>query len=197
MIDEIVLATRNKGKVKELAGLLEGLVGNVVSLDDLVSPPEVVEDADTFRGNALKKARAIAEYSGKPALADDSGLVVDALGGRPGVRSARYAGEEATDGDNIEKLLIELGEETNRSAKFICVLALVYPDGTEIIAEGECPGEILDKPRGEGGFGYDPVFYLPDRMKTMAEVKPQIKNEISHRARAVHNLIEILRKESI
>lgn len=197
MIDEIVLATRNKGKVREFAGLLEGIVGNVISLDDLDSPPEVVEDADTFRGNALKKARAIAEFSGKPALADDSGLVVDALGGHPGVRSARYAGEEATDGDNIEKLLIELGEETDRSAKFICVLALVYPDGTEIIAEGEYPGEILDKPRGEGGFGYDPVFYLPDRGKTMAEVAPEIKNSISHRARAVHNLIEILKKESI
>jgi len=192
MIDQVVLATRNKGKVKEFADLLRGVVGNIISLADLDNPPEVIEDGDTFEENALKKARMIAEHSGKPTLADDSGLVVEALGGRPGVYSARFAGEDATDGDNIEKLLIELGEETNRRAKFVCVLALVYPDGAEIIAEGECPGEILDKPRGEGGFGYDPVFYLPDREKTMAEVTPQIKNSISHRARAVKNLKEIL-----
>jgi XTP/dITP diphosphohydrolase len=197
MIDEIVLATRNKGKVKEFAGLLEGLVGNVISLGDLDSPPEVVEDADTFRGNALKKARAIAEYSGKPALADDSGLVVDALGGRPGVRSARYAGEDAKDTDNNAKLLEELKTSSHRSARFVCFLALVFPGGRELVAEGVCKGEILDELRGEGGFGYDPVFYLPDRMKTMAEVPPDIKNRISHRARAVHNLLEILRKESI
>ena len=108
-------------------------------------------------------------------LADDSGLSVEALGGRPGVYSARYAGEGASDKDNYSKLLSELGEEQDRRAKFICVLALVFPDGKEITAEGECTGQILKHPRGEGGFGYDPVFYLPDRGKTMAEVGADIK----------------------
>ncbi len=192
MIEKIVLATRNKGKVKEFADLLEGVIDNVISLEDLKSPPEVIEDGETFTENALKKARTIAEYSGKPALADDSGLAVEALGGRPGVYSARFAGEDANDKKNIEKLLSELGEETNRRAKFVCVLALVFPDGEEIIAKGDCPGVILNEPRGEGGFGYDPVFYLPDRAKTMAEVAPEIKNSISHRAHAVMSLKEIL-----
>jgi XTP/dITP diphosphohydrolase len=192
MIDKVVLATRNKGKTKEFQGLLSSVIKDVISLDDLESPPDIIEDGDTFEENALKKARMIAEYSGMLTLADDSGLVVEALGGRPGVYSARFAGEGASDRDNITKLLKELGEGTNRRAKFVCVLALVFPDGTEIIAEGECPGEIMDKPRGEGGFGYDPVFYLPDREKTMAEVTPEIKNSISHRARAVKNLKEIL-----
>jgi len=161
MIDEIVLATGNKGKIREFSGLLEGVFGRIISLNDLESPPEVVEDGATFRENALKKARAIAAYSGKPALADDSGLAVDALGGSPGVYSARYAGEGATDRDNIAKLLTELGGVENRSASFVCVLALVYPDGKEITAEGTCEGVILTEPRGEGGFGYDPVFFLP------------------------------------
>ena len=134
MIEEVVLATRNKGKVKEFADLLQGVVQNVISLDNLDNPPDVVEDGDTFKENALKKARAIAEYSGKPALADDSGLVVPALGGQPGVYSARYAGERATDTDNIEKLLSELGEESDRRAKFVCVLALVFPDREKAIS---------------------------------------------------------------
>jgi len=192
MIDEVVLATRNRGKVKEFQGLLQGVVGKVISLDDLQSPPDVIEDGETFHENALKKAREIAEYSGMPALADDSGLVVEALGSRPGVRSARFSGEGATDKNNIEKLLTELGDEKNRSAKFVCVLALVFPDGKEIVASGECPGVILDRPRGEGGFGYDPAFYLPDRGKTMAEVDPEIKNRISHRANALKRLISEL-----
>lgn len=195
MIEEVVLATRNKGKVKEFAGLLESVVENVISLDDLESPPEVVEDGETFTENALKKARTIARYSGKPTLADDSGLAVEALGGRPGVYSARYSGEDATDKTNIDKLLRELGSEANRRAKFVCVLGLVFPDGEEIIAEGQCPGEITSEPRGEGGFGYDPVFYLPDRGKTMAEVSPEVKNSISHRASAVERLKEILGRD--
>ena len=192
MIEKAVLATRNKGKVKEFSELLLGVVANVVSLDDLEDPPEVVEDGETFKDNALKKARAICEYSGLPALADDSGLEVDALGGRPGVYSARYAGAGASDSDNYEKLLEELGDDPDRRARFVCVLALVFPDGKEITSEGECPGMITDGPRGEGGFGYDPVFYVPGKAKTMAELPPEVKNELSHRARAVRNLIEIL-----
>jgi len=193
MINEVVLATGNKGKAKEFSKLLEGVFGNVISLSDIGSPPEVFEDGLTFRDNALKKARTIAQYSGKLTLADDSGLVVDALNGRPGVYSARYSGEGATDKTNIEKLLAELGDNPDRKARFVCVLALVDPNGEELVIEGFCEGVILDKPRGEGGFGYDPVFYLPDREKTMAEVDPEIKNRISHRAKACELLTQYLK----
>ena len=188
MIKEVVLATGNKGKVKEFTKLLEGVFGKVVSLRDLASPPEVVEDGLTFRDNALKKAREIAKYSGKLTLADDSGLEIEALDGRPGVYSARYSGEGATDRTNIEKVLAELGDNPNRKARFVCVLALVDPNGDELVVEGFCEGVILDKPRGEGGFGYDPVFYLPYREKTMAEIDPELKNRISHRANALKQL---------
>lgn len=188
MIKEVVLATGNKGKVKEFAKLLEGVFGNIISLSDLGSPPEVIEDGLTFRDNALKKAREIAGYSKKLTLADDSGLQVDALNGRPGVYSARFSGDGATDKSNIEKLLAELGDNPNRKARFVCVLALVDPNGMELVVEGICEGVILDKPRGEGGFGYDPVFYLPDRDKTMAEIDPELKNQISHRANALKKL---------
>jgi len=188
MIKEVVLATGNKGKVKEFAKLLEGVFGNIISLSDLGSPPEVIEDGLTFRDNALKKAREIAEYSKKLTLADDSGLQVDALNGRPGVYSARFSGDGATDKSNIDKLLTELGDNPNRKARFVCVLALVDPNGMELVVEGICEGVILDKPRGEGGFGYDPVFYLPDRDKTMAEIDPELKNQISHRANALKKL---------
>jgi XTP/dITP diphosphohydrolase len=193
MIEKIVLATGNKGKLREFRGLLEGVFGNIVSLNDLESPPEVTEDGETFRENALKKARAIAAYSGIPALADDSGLEVEALGGRPGVYSARYAGEGAVDTDNIAKLLSELQGVANRKARFVCFLALVTPDGKEITAEGTCEGVILTEPRGEGGFGYDPVFFLPEYDKTMAEIPAELKNKISHRARASESLAKILR----
>jgi len=195
MIDEIVLATGNKGKVKEFEGLLHGIAKRIIGLGDLESPPEVVEDGETFTENALKKARTIAKYSGKPALADDSGLAVDALGGKPGVYSARYSGEDATDEKNIDKLLGELGDAEHRSARFVCFLALVTPDGKETVVSGKCEGVILTEPRGSGGFGYDPVFYLPEYGKTMAEIPPDIKNQISHRARAAEKLVRILKGE--
>lgn len=188
MINEVVLATTNKGKAREFAKLLEGVFESVISLSDLDSPPEVIEDGLTFRDNALKKAREIAQYSGKLTLADDSGLVIDALDGRPGVISARYSGEEATDQTNIDKVLKELGDNPNRRARFVCVLALVDPTGEELVVEGFCEGEILNELRGEGGFGYDPIFYLPDRDKTMAEIGPEIKNQISHRSNALKEL---------
>ncbi|MCC6712128.1 MAG: XTP/dITP diphosphatase [Candidatus Dadabacteria bacterium] len=193
MIDEIVLATGNKGKVKEFEGLLRGVAGKIIGLGDLESPPEIVEDGDTFMENALKKARALAKYSGKPALADDSGLAVDALGGKPGVYSARYAGEGATDEKNIDKLLRELGDTENRRARFVCFLALVTPDGKETVVSGKCEGIILPERRGGGGFGYDPVFYIPRYGKTMAEIPAGLKNEISHRARAVEALSKALK----
>ena len=195
MIDEIVLATGNKGKVKEFEGLLHGIAGRIIGLGDLESPPEVVEDGETFMENALKKARTIAKYSGKPALADDSGLAVDALGGKPGVYSARYSGEDATDEKNIDKLLRELGDKENRSARFVCFLALVTPDGKETVVSGKCEGVILTERRGSGGFGYDPVFYLPEYERTMAEIPADLKNQISHRARAAEKLVRILKGE--
>lgn len=197
MIKEVVLATGNKGKVKEFSNLLEGVFGKIISLSDLGSPPEVIEDGLTFRDNALKKAREIAQYSGKLTLADDSGLEVDALNGQPGVYSARYSGQGATDKTNIDKVLAELGDNPNRKARFVCVLALVDPNGEELVVEGFCEGVILDEPRGEGGFGYDPVFYLPDKRKTMAELEPELKNTISHRANALKRLkTELERKGS-
>jgi len=196
MIEEVVLATGNEGKIGEFSGLFKGVFGRVISLRDLDSPPEVIEDGETFRDNALKKARAIAEYSGMPALADDSGLEVDVLGGRPGVYSARYAGENATDRENVIKLLAEMEDRENRKARFVCCLALVFPGGREIVVRGTCEGVISSEPRGEGGFGYDPVFYLPEFEETMAEIEPALKNTISHRARAAEKLIEqILGKE--
>jgi XTP/dITP diphosphohydrolase len=194
MIKEAVLATGNKGKIREFSGLLEGLFGKILSLNDLESPPAVIEDGETFRENALKKARAVAAYSGLPALADDSGLEVEALGGRPGVYSARYAGEGAVDSDNIAKLLSELQGVANRKARFVCFLALVTPGGDETIVSGECEGIIIDEPRGQGGFGYDPVFFLQEYNKTMAEIAPELKNKISHRARACRSLAKILRE---
>lgn len=196
MIKEVVLATGNEGKIREFSRLLEGVFDKITSLRDLESPPEVVEDGATFRENALKKAHAIARYSGKPALADDSGLAVDALGGSPGVYSARYAGEEATDRDNIKKLLRELEGAQDRKAQFVCCLALVTPAGDEIVVTGTCEGVISDEPAGKGGFGYDPVFYLPELGKTMAEIPPELKNKISHRARAAEALIERLGKKA-
>lgn len=197
MIKEVVLATGNEGKVKEFSNLLEGVFGKIISLSDLGSPPEVIEDGLTFRDNALKKAREIAQYSGKLTLADDSGLEVDALNGQPGVYSARYSGEGATDKTNIDKVLAKLGNNPNRKARFVCVLALVDPNGEELVVEGFCEGVILGEPRGEGGFGYDPVFYLPDRRKTMAELEPELKNTISHRANALKKLkTELERKGS-
>ena len=189
MIKEIVLATKNDGKVREFTSLLSQVVENIISLKDLDSVPDVVEDKDTFRKNALKKARFVSEITKKITLADDSGLEVDFLDGRPGIYSSRYAGENASDKENISKLLNELKDVSDRRAKFVCDLALVFPDGQEVVVEGTCEGVILQEPRGGGGFGYDPVFFLPDFNKTMAELTPDEKNVISHRARAVRALI--------
>lgn len=197
MIEAVVLATRNSGKVREFSRLLEGVFAEVISLNDLDSPPEVIEDGATFRDNALKKARAIARYSGKPALADDSGLEVDALGGKPGVYSARYAGENASDKDNIIKLLQDLNGVEKRRARFVCCLALVIPEAGETVVEGICEGVIADQPSGNGGFGYDPVFFLPEYGKTMAEISPELKNRISHRARAARLLSHNLRCKTL
>ncbi|GAB4257529.1 MAG: XTP/dITP diphosphatase [Deferrisomatales bacterium] len=192
----LVVATRNPGKLREVRHRLarEGI--EVVGLADLPSSPEVDEDGDTFAANARKKAWALAETTGLPVLADDSGLEVDALGGRPGVRSARFAGPDATDDDNNRRLLDELRgvAPEERTAAFVCamVLAVPGPGGGERWAEGRLEGRILERPQGEGGFGYDPLFWVDEVGKTLAEMGPEEKNRISHRGRALENLLPAL-----
>ena len=184
----LLVATRNAGKKREYERLLEGLSLELVTLDDLGIDLEVAETGDTFAANALLKAAGYAEASGLPTLADDSGLEVDALGGAPGVRSARYADEAggASDEDRYRLLLANLQgvPEEERTARFRCVIAVSWPDGGVDTAVGAVEGRIAEAPRGAHGFGYDPVFYLPEFGRTMAELGPEVKNRISHRARA-------------
>lgn len=191
---KLVLATRNRGKIKELSALLAPLGYEVVSLEDFPGVPEVPEDGATFAENAVKKATAVARHTGHLVLADDSGLEVDCLGGAPGVLSARFAGEHGNDRANNEKLLALLaGVPTEkRTARFRCVVAVATPAGEVWTAEGSCEGIIADAPRGEGGFGYDPLFYVPELGKTFAELEPEVKNRLSHRARALAGAWEIL-----
>ena len=181
----IVLATSNKNKLREIKELLQGFPVTIKSLDDFGPMPEAIEDGDTFDDNAYKKALHYAKVLGVPCLADDSGLVVDALDGRPGVYSARYSGPEATDWSNCEKLLGEMEGQTNRSAHFVCVLSLATPAGPALTWEGRCAGELLAERRGEAGFGYDPIFFSPDLGKTFAEATMAEKSAISHRGRAL------------
>ena len=171
---------------------------DLLSLDDFPDIPEIVEDGDTFLENALKKARAVAELTGEDVLADDSGLEVEALKGAPGVQSSRYAGAGADDGKNIAKLLAELKDVPfgERKAAFRCVLVLYPPDGRYEVFEGRWEGEIAAAPAGEGGFGYDPVFFLRELGITAAELPRALKNRISHRARAFEKLRERLREIS-
>jgi len=184
---ELVVATRNRGKLKEIGALLNGLVTTLRCAADFPTFPETVEDGTTFEANALKKAREAMQHTGLAALADDSGLVVDALGGRPGVISARFAGEGAGDADNNCKLLTELGgvPAGERQGAFVCVMAYVDPDGTELTFSGRVGGLILTEPRGNGGFGYDPLFLVDGYCSTMAELSLEEKNRISHRGQAL------------
>jgi XTP/dITP diphosphohydrolase len=181
----IVIATRNRHKVSELAALLGAQGLELVCAADLPGAPEVDEDGDTFEANAAKKAIALARFSGGWALADDSGLEVDALGGAPGVQSARYAGPAARDKDNLHKLLTMMRGVTDRRARFRCVLALSGPDGNCRTVAGSCEGVILEAARGTGGFGYDPVFVPDGHTLTFAELPADAKNAISHRGRAL------------
>jgi len=184
---ELVVATRNRGKLKEIQAVLDGVVGVVRCAADFPDFPETIEDGLTFQDNALKKAREAMHCTGLPALADDSGLVVDALDGRPGVYSARYAGKGASDADNNRLLLEELTgfPASRRQAAFICVLAFVVPDGTEQIFSGRVGGAILTSERGDKGFGYDPLFLVDGFDRTMAELTLHEKNRISHRGQAL------------
>lgn len=193
---ELVVATRNLGKLKELQALLEGVVGTVRCAADIPDFPETIEDGLTFQENALKKAREAMLFSGLPALADDSGLVVDALNGRPGVYSARFAGEGAGDAANNRRLLEELDgiPAARRQSAFVCVLAFVTPEGCEQVFSGRVGGSILTSERGDGGFGYDPLFLVDGFDRTMAELTLQEKNVISHRGQALQHFREFLSK---
>lgn len=190
----LVVATRNKGKILEITALLAGLVDKISGATDFADFPETVEDGNTFEENALKKAREAARYSGLSALADDSGLVVDALNGRPGVFSARYAGVGANDTANNALLLEECQNvpDGNRQAAFVCVLAYVTPEGVEQLFTGRITGKILSAARGAGGFGYDPLFLVDSFERSMAELTLAEKNEVSHRAQAFGKFREYL-----
>jgi XTP/dITP diphosphohydrolase len=182
-LTELLVGTTHRGKLAEIAELTEGL--KLKSLRDFPGVPDVEEDAATFEGNAEKKALAYAQATGLPTLADDSGLCVDALEGRPGVHSARYA--EGDDAARVQKLLGELASvpQPKRGAAFVCVLCLAFPDGRTVTTRGECRGEIALSPRGEGGFGYDPVFFVPELGKSFAELTREEKSARSHRGRAL------------
>jgi len=189
-LQTIVLASRNNGKIGEFQSLLQVLDCRILSLQDAGIDFEVEESGRTFAENAQIKAIEYSHRTRFPVLADDSGLEVVALDGRPGVYSARYAGTKATDEDRNQKLLAELeNTEANRQARFVCALALAQDGIVLLEAEGECRGEIASIPRGSNGFGYDPVFLLPALRKTFAELNPQGKNRYSHRTRAVQNLL--------
>jgi XTP/dITP diphosphohydrolase len=183
---EIVLATRNQHKKQELVALLSGLDITIRTLDDFPEAPEVVEDGDTCEANAMKKAVEIARFTGLPAVADDTGLEVDALNGRPGAFAARYAGEHATYEDNCRKLLQELHgvSPAQRGARFVTVAAIAFPGGKTMSAKGVLNGVIAESATGSHGFGYDPVFVLPEYGQTLGQLPPEVKNQISHRARA-------------
>ncbi len=192
---EIVLATRNKKKIEEIRRITADLPITVLSLDDFPDCPETVEDRDSFEGNAVKKATEVCRFTGKPSLADDSGLEVEALGGAPGIYSARYAdGAGGNDVRNYEKLLDELKNipDEKRGARFVCCIALSFPDGTEKTFFGYAKGSIGWEPKGNTGFGYDPVF-IPEGYKiTFAEMSGEEKDRLSHRGKAIEKVAEFL-----
>ena len=192
-----VLASKNAHKLEEISKIVEQFDLQLVLQSELGIDVDVEETGTTFEENSMLKARAVMEKSGLPAIADDSGLMVDALDGAPGIYSARFGGDRChSDRERYEYLLslLENVPEEQRTARFVSVITLLYPDGTAVMARGECPGMILRGPRGENGFGYDPVFLFEEDGKTMAEMTPERKNEISHRARALQALAAKLKE---
>ena len=194
---KILIASKNKGKISELQKLLSGHISGepieLLSLDDVGFVGDIEEDGTTFAQNAMIKAKAAAAFSGLISVADDSGLEVNALGGEPGIYSARYAGEQHDDAANNEKLLSRLADKNDRSAAFVCCMACVFPKdfaeyGDDFTVFGRCGGEIIDEYRGQGGFGYDPLFLVPEFGKTFAEMSAEEKNAVSHRGKAVELL---------
>ncbi len=191
----LLVASANRGKVSEYRSLLDGLDIEFLSVQDAGISRDVDETGSTYEENARLKAVTCAAQSGLLTLADDSGLEVDALGGEPGVRSARYAGERATDAERVAYLLQKLEgvPSEHRGARFVCVIAIATPDGEVTFCRGECPGSIVTEPRGDRGFGYDPAFLLPELGVTMAELAPEVKNRLSHRGRAAVVAREVLK----
>lgn len=189
---KLIIASNNKHKIYEIKKILGSKFPEILSLSEAGIDHETIEDGETFMANAFKKAREIAEISGQAALADDSGICVDALGGAPGVYSARFSGVHGNDEDNNKLLLEKLLGITQRDAHYTCAMALVYPDGKEISAEGYMYGTITEKPRGNAGFGYDPLFVPTGESRTVAEMTDDEKNAISHRANALAALLEKL-----
>lgn len=187
---KFVLASKNRHKAEEIRKILGDGIELVTQDEAGAGDIEIIEDGETFEDNAIKKAVTVMNATGRAAIADDSGLCVDALGGRPGVRTARFAGENATDEENIQKLLKELDGvlPPNRGARFVCVIAVAAPGEEVRTYRGECEGSILFEKRGENGFGYDPIFYVEKYDSSMAELPPQIKNAISHRFNALKRL---------
>ncbi len=190
----LVLATRNAGKIREMRRILESRGLSVMGLSDFPAFPEPLEDGQTFAENALKKAVVTAETLGLPAVADDSGLCVAALGGAPGVLSARYGGEGLTDSQRAERLLAALEGTADRSAAFVCVIALAVPGGETLTWEGRVEGLITQAPDGSNGFGYDPVFFYPPKGTTFARMKGDEKNAVSHRGQALRRFADDLEK---
>lgn len=190
----LVLASTNKGKTRELQERLQGYPVDIKNLSDFGPIPEVIEDGETFDDNAYKKASFTARVLGYPALADDSGLCVEALGGAPGVYSARYAGEDATDQDNVDKLLERMNNEENRKAAFECVISIAVPTGAALTYEGRCEGVLTREPAGDNGFGYDPLFFFPELDKTFAQLSMAEKAKVSHRGKALQEITQEMDK---
>lgn len=193
-MNEVIIATKNPGKAKEFEGIFRSLGYEVKTLIDFPEIKEIEETGSTFEENAIIKAESVSEALNRMVIADDSGLSIDALSGRPGIYSARYAGEQKNDEENMEKVLEELSDiaDSERQAQFYCALAVAVPGKETITVIGTCEGVILRKKRGTHGFGYDPIFFVPEKGKTMAELRPEEKAEISHRARALKNLEKTL-----
>ena len=190
----IVLATTNQGKTREINALLKGFPVEIKNLNDFGPIPEVIENGKTFDDNAYKKASFTARVLGYPAMADDSGLCVEALDGAPGVYSARYAGENAKDADNVNKMLDDLKDKENRNASFKCVISIAVPTGAALTYEGECQGIITQEPAGDNGFGYDPLFFYPEFNKTFAQLSIQEKGSVSHRGKALKEIADEMDK---
>ena len=192
----VALASRNPGKLREIVAILSGVGVRVASADEFPGWDAPPEDAPDYQGNALLKARSLSSFAGVAALADDSGIEVDALGGEPGPRSARFVGENATDRENLDKLIALIAEVPvrERTARYRCVAVLVTPDGGEDAAEGTVEGSLITEPRGTGGFGYDPIFVPLGYAVTMAELPPDEKDAISHRGKAFRGIVPAIER---
>lgn len=190
----LIIATGNEDKVREIDEILEGTGFEAISMKQAGFNPDIVEDGKTFEENAIKKAMAVHELSGEYVMADDSGLCIDALDGAPGIYSARFCGEDSTYEEKFKKIFEMLADvpEEKRTAQFVCAIAVVKPDGTSFTVRGECRGVLHEKPAGENGFGYDPIFYVPEFGMTTAQMDPEVKNSISHRGRALRAMVEKL-----